>query len=256
MTEHGHNFIREIAEAYRALEAEPTLKETINKLEAECENYFKTVQRLELLAIDRKSEIEALNTKLRSVEAERDEAGFRHLEAEDKVATLVRTFQTVHATVGQTVAHATGSGKDISVMISAAEQDEWEEHKAEQARRVRLAEQEAQWAAEEAARPKPEAVVDFPVAHTESPPVEGQSDTPPTQAPISALSEGSMEASGGTGQSQESGAPAPEPIHGKYFGKRYHDWNYYVPLASWLEGGGTEEDYNWRPASINISRGY
>ncbi len=256
MTEHGHNFIREIAEAYRALEGEPALQQQVKDLQAANVIDGDTIARLETRIMQLKADQDETLAKLRSVEAERDEAGFRQLEAEDKVATLVRTFQTVHATVGQTVAHATGSGKDISVMISAAEQDEWEEHKAEQARRVRLAEQEAQWAAEEAARPKPEAVVDFPVAHTESPPVEGQSDTPPTQAPISALSEGSMEASGGTGQSQESGAPAPEPIHGKYFGKRYHDWNYYVPLASWLEGGGTEEDYNWRPASINISRGY
>src|SRR5260221_6679603 len=194
------NFVHDLVAMAKAYDTLPGLEAENKQLQEQHLHDGDIISRLELRIIDLKNQQDETLTKLRSVEAERDEAGFRQLEMEDKIATLVRTFQTVHATVGQGVAAATGSEKDITVMVSAEEHDEWEEHKARLAyERVQKAE-EARLAAEEAARPKPEAVVDFPVAHTEaiqSQSAEGQSDTPPTQAPISASSEGSMEASGG-----------------------------------------------------------
>ncbi len=33
-----------------------------------------------------------------------------------------------------------------------------------------------------------------------------------------------------------------------YEGKRYYDHPVYMTLAAWQDGGGTEDDYNWRPA--------
>ncbi|SRR5258707_1712752 len=262
------NFVHDLVAMAKAYDTLPGLEAENKQLQEQHLHDGDIISRLELRIIDLKNQQDETLTKLRSVEAERDEAGFRQLETEDKIATLVRTFQTVHATVGQGVAAATGSEKDITVMVSAEEHDEWEEHKARLAyERVQKAE-EARLAAEEAARPKPEAVVDFPVAHAEpwaiqSPSAEGQSESPPTPQGVSSEA--------GQGSPVEQGQSEPLPTQagqdqpmasgsdfskGKYFGKRYHDWNYYVPLASWLEGGGTEKDYNWRPASINISRGY
>lgn len=42
------------------------------------------------------------------------------------------------------------------------------------------------------------------------------------------------------------GSAVPLP-NGPYAGKRYDDHPFYVPLADWLAGGGTEVDYHWRP---------
>jgi len=46
---------------------------------------------------------------------------------------------------------------------------------------------------------------------------------------------------------ENAGMPA-EPT-GRYASKRYYDHPYYVSLQGWLAEGGTEDDYNWRPAS-------
>lgn len=50
-------------------------------------------QALELNIVGYKQEIEALQAKLRSVEAERDDAGFRHLEAEDRLTHSIRSLR-------------------------------------------------------------------------------------------------------------------------------------------------------------------
>src|SRR6266568_4709619 len=157
MTDQGHNFIREIAEAYRALEAEPELQHKVQDYEGRHVRDGETIARLETRIMELKNAQDELNAKLRSVEAERDDAGFRHLEAEDKVNNLIRTFQDVQATVGHTTAAVTGSGKDVVVMMSTAEKVELEAFKAEQAfkaERDRLA-AEARKTAEEVARAQP-----------------------------------------------------------------------------------------------------
>src|SRR6266702_3554739 len=243
MTDQGHNFIREIAEAYRALEAEPELQHKVQDYEGRHVRDGGTIARLETRIMELKNAQDELNTKLRSVEAERDDAGFRHLEAEDKVNNLIRTFQDVQATVGHTTAAVTGSGKDITVMMSAAEKAELEAFKAEQAfkaERDRLAE-EARKAAEEAAKaqPMPELMqvqpesisepIPFPTTETSfgqtiDQPQQGQSESHPT-----AQSEPTTIASNLEDASQSQ----PEPSPGKYSGKRYHDWSYYVPLQAW-----------------------
>src|SRR6266705_1019365 len=163
MTDQGHNFIREIAEAYRALEAEPGLQHQVRDFEARHIHDGDTIARLETRIMELKAQQDETLTKLRSVEAERDDAGFRQLEAEDKVANLVRAFQDVQTTVGHTTAAVTGSGKDITVMMSAAEKAELEAYKAEQASK----------AAEEAAKVQPIAE-----------PVQPQPEPEPTLPPI------------------------------------------------------------------------
>src|SRR6266702_2199703 len=267
MTDQGHNFIREIAEAYRALEAEPGLQHQVRDFEARHIHDGDTIARLETRIMELKAQQDETLTKLRSVEAERDDAGFRQLEAEDKVANLVRAFQDVQTTVGHTTAAVTGSGKDITVMMSAAEKAELEAYKAEQAfkaERDRLAE-EARKAAEEAAKVQPiaEPVQPQPEPEPTLPPIvdlqslrqpspveasQGQSESPPTVDGAQVTQKDEI-----TGVGPVATASS-EPIPGKYSGKRYHDWAYYVPLNSWLEGGGTEEDYNWRPAAIGSQR--
>ncbi len=252
------NFVHDLVAMAKAYDTLPGLEAENKQLQEGRLRDGETIARLETRIMDLKAQQDETLAKLRSVEAERDEAGFRQLEAEDKVANLVRSFQVVQVSIGQAVAAATGSAQHITVMMSEQETGDWEAFKIRQEREALeqawKAQEEARLAMEEAARPKPEAVVDFPTAKEIGedvafgyPKAEGQSEANPSQ-------EASLSAVGNdTTNTVQTGAGS-EPAHGKYFGKRYHDWNYYVPLASWLEGGGTEEDYNWRPAAFGGQR--
>src|SRR6266704_933346 len=81
-------FLNSIAEAKRAFDAEPEHLQRIADLEADQRRLGETVAARELRIHSLKQDNDALLGKLRSVEAERDDAGFRHLEADDKVQSL------------------------------------------------------------------------------------------------------------------------------------------------------------------------
>jgi len=90
-------FLNSIAEAKRAFDAEPEYQRRIHELEERVTSLGQTVADREIRIHNLKQfEIE-LTSKLRSVEAERDDAGFRHLEADDKVQGLLKV---VHQYVG------------------------------------------------------------------------------------------------------------------------------------------------------------
>jgi hypothetical protein len=174
MTEHGHNFIREIAEAYRALEMEPQYQSQIKDWERINKRDGDAIARLELRLMEMSQEHDALKAKLRSVEAERDEAGFRQLEAEDTTNNLLTTLRSVQASVGSAIAAATASGKDQTVMMSVDEMDGFANYKAElqrkheeniakaEAVRLGIEAAEKQRQADEAARTASEAASQAP----------------------------------------------------------------------------------------------
>src|SRR6266700_1262102 len=82
-------FLNSIAEAKRAFDAEPEHLQRIADLEQDQRRLGETVAARELRIHSLKQDNDALLQKLRSVEAERDDAGFRHLEADDKVQNLL-----------------------------------------------------------------------------------------------------------------------------------------------------------------------
>ncbi len=61
----------------------------------------------------------------------------------------------------------------------------------------------------------------------------------PTSAPV---------AQTGTGMEPEASSSEDAAYHTRFTGKRYYDHPTYMSLAAWLDGGGTEADYHWRPA--------
>ena len=222
MTEHGHNFIREIAEAYRALEAEQGHLDTIARHEKQRITDGETIARLEIRIMELKEIESSLQAKVRSLEVERDDAGFRFLEAEDRL---------------DAIRNAIGMPEAIANAVA----------------KVKL----------EQTTPAP--IEPEPLHDTG---MVGESASPPMTDPVSqigtvpiektsASSEGSSAADPIASTIQDTQSPnAPStPVEStaaslpeqKYRGKRYHDWAYYVPLSSWLAGGGTEEDYHWRP---------
>src|SRR6266702_5093321 len=86
-------FLNSIAEAKRAFDAEPEHLQHIADLERERQDLSETVAARELRIHALKQVETDLLQKLRSVEAERDDAGFRALEEADKVSSLLVTLR-------------------------------------------------------------------------------------------------------------------------------------------------------------------
>lgn len=86
----------------------------------------------------------------------------------------------------------------------------------------------------------------------------GQSEAPfasteTTQSPpvMSTIVEGSSDVASPASPPERNRDPAT-----RYAGRKYYDVTYYVPLHAWLEGGGTEADYNWRPETVSRASHY
>ena len=88
-------FLNSIAEAKRAFDQEPAYIRQIQDLEADKKRLGDTVAHRELRIHELKQAEETLTQKLRSVEAERDDAGFRALEETDKVQGLLSVVHSI-----------------------------------------------------------------------------------------------------------------------------------------------------------------
>lgn len=98
------DMIRGLAEGQAAIDALPGLRYEIDALKRDLENALQKVQDREVAILAYKSEIEELNVKLRSLEVERDDAGFRELEALERVAQGEQTRTTACTLVEQALA--------------------------------------------------------------------------------------------------------------------------------------------------------
>lgn len=97
--ENMNDFIGQIANAYRALQAEPKLRDEIDTLNSMVESYAKQVQEREISLLERAKEIDELHSRIRSLEVERDDYGFRALAADDKANALAAVLRSTQATV-------------------------------------------------------------------------------------------------------------------------------------------------------------
>lgn len=120
MTSHDiSNVLASIGEAKRALDAEPGYLHRIRELEQKLVIDGQTIAHREQRIHELKQSEEALQAKLRSVEAERDDAGFRALEEADKVQAL---STLLHGFIGDAVrALAVVEGKAAPVVLTAQE---------------------------------------------------------------------------------------------------------------------------------------
>lgn len=276
--EHVSSLVHDLVEMAEATRRLPELERELADFRETARRDGDTIARLEIKLQQRNGEISDLQAKLRSVEAERDDAGFRQLEAEDKVNGLRKAVTNALATLGQAFAVIDGDGKDILHRVSSAELNEWQAHKKAKA------EAEARRQAEEAARPTPVLPPETGTGtESEASSSEGQSAVDPISAPIPISNESTETIIGTTAAvaaesasiespevtpaprptselpqaapdssaSEQAGASTselPKPVApaeqlGKYSGRVYKDWPYYVSEASWIAGGGTSESY-------------
>src|SRR6516225_1407422 len=88
MTEQMANFFREMVDAAKAVEAQPELIAEIERLKQANREDGERIAALEIKLQQRSQELEETNRKLKEVESERDDAGFRLLEAEDRLVRI------------------------------------------------------------------------------------------------------------------------------------------------------------------------
>ena len=242
--EHVSSLVSDLVHMAEATRRLPEIERELDEAKRRTVEDGERIARLELRIHDLIAERDTLQSKLRSVEAERDDAGFRQLEAEDKVAHLRAVAESFVSDLGSAFAALSGDGKTKYVRMAQAEVNElaeWSEAKAR-----------AKAEAEEAARPADPTVS----TDIQSGPVNTQTVFEPTNASGEA-GEGQREP-GPTASSAISSETAPDTSAsppngvqsdagleqlGKYHGKLYREWPYYVSEASWIENGGTHESY-------------
>lgn len=96
-----HNILSAITEAKVALDREPEYKARIADLESFLTQREQHIEGLEINARNYKYQIEELQSKVRSLEVERDDASFRNLELEDKVTNMLQTIRSAELNLGE-----------------------------------------------------------------------------------------------------------------------------------------------------------
>lgn len=273
-----------MAEATRRL---PEVERELAEMRSASSRDGDTIARLERKLMERSAEIDELRAKLRSVEAERDDAGFRQLEAEDKVVALSNAIESVFPALGEALGTIDGTSRVRVMRMTEVDRQgylnfiadrEYERQIREEDERLRAKEAElaALHSIEHPHEPQSVgsleglSVADPTVQSASTSPSIAPSDTAETTANVS--QETSTSNRGGNSDSGQSEVPPPfvppvsseaqttvhdgtanvsehAPNAGRYTGKKYWDYPYYVSEESWVANGGTLEDYHWKPAA-------
>ena len=223
------NFVQDLVEMAKATEQLPQALADNERLKAALDASSQQVQDRELAISRYKEEIESLQAKVRSLEVERDDASFRVMEAEDHAHATLATARAIQ--------------EHLNGMIGQLDPPKPQPEPVHEA--VKSIEEVQQEPVAPATEPVP-----VPTDRSGDVPnwagPQGQSVADPTAT-------SSQPSMSHTASIAESGDTSPvhsdTPPPGRYSGKRYFDHPYYVSLAGWLAEGGTEEDYNWRPAA-------
>ena len=135
---HITDVLASIGEAKRALDAEPQYLSRIRELERQLSLDGQTIAAREQRIHELKQSEETLTAKLRSVEAERDDAGFRLLEESDRVSALSSHLRQV---INDSLKLLEVAGGEPQKIVTVAELDA--KLSKEQALHSRIAELEA-----------------------------------------------------------------------------------------------------------------
>lgn len=212
-----NNFVSDLVLMAQAMEKLPKVEEELGHAQRKIEHQRETIQDRELHIIDLKTQIDDLQSQLRDAEVSRDDAELRFLELDERANDVVKDMRRIQEALG---------GHILTLDPPKAEEPK-EEAKPEA----------ASWA-----ETKPEPVQDQSVA-------DPTPQTASTVATSTVQDQSSAEDSVNHSQNVSSGTTTSDSGQpkGQFSGKRYVDHPFYVNLTQWLAGGGTEEDYYWRP---------
>lgn len=108
-------FLQTMVEAKSAIDAIPALRSEVEHLRRQTHIQGETIANRELHIHNLKQNVTELTQKLRSVEAERDDAGFRALEEADRVQALLTHLQQFVSDSLKTMAAVKGTGPQVVV---------------------------------------------------------------------------------------------------------------------------------------------
>lgn len=275
------SFAASLVEMAQSHQKVPLLEDHIRNLEAALSERADQVQKLELRIIDLKTDQDSLYAKLRAVEVERDDASFRLLESEDRVAVVKHLLGGAQVALGDAVRAVT---PEPVVEVPKAPLSDTTNTQSESSSlpqgvpaytgSIELHAESGEHSTAPSSAYAPDGTVspgemhpdvrlegqgqavttqdgEFPTGQSEPGPTSSgaysQTASVLGQEEFSTASVGQAEA--GTGEGSIASIADDERIHGPYFGKRYFDHPAYVSLENWKLGGGTEADYHWRPGA-------
>jgi len=232
-----HEILSAITEAKVALDREPQLTSRILELERSLNQSQQHAQAIELKLIDRNDTIDSLQSKVRSLEVERDDMGFRELEAEDKVERLLNAMRYAEQNLGEAADGADPNGSLFELFYSKRK-----------ARDVPISQAEPISEALPVASPQAGNSTGQP---TETEPVHslyqeepvkplGQSESPLPSALTQVID---MSPTVKTSVTSE-GVALGKPYEGKSYSQAKAEGMPYTPYSEWAAKGGSYENYN------------
>lgn len=261
MSPHVGNFVQDLVEMAKAVETVPILQAELSQVRSNLDEAQRHNQGLESNIINYKAQIEDLQFKVRSLEVERDDASFRVMEAEDREHAVLKEANVI---------------KDALAMI----QFKLDPPKPEPEKLVEELQPQAVPVPTQYEKNTAHATMYGEGKPTEPNPAtftgfepQGSSETTPTASSVEqspnatyATTENVLESSSASSIEEASKSDANPPdssstasgdgsILGEvpkspYEGKLYHDTPIYIPLHEWINGGGTEANYHWRPQPL------
>lgn len=235
----GHqidNFVGSLVEMAKAFEERPELQRRITELEPANEALRESNDIL-------RAHIDDLNRKIAEVTKERDDAGFRCLEADDKAARILDLARTLASGLGQVIAEVEPVKPAESVLVPEGMAWGSGERVADPTPTVATSTEGSTGSASASAMSTENANTGTPTTDASQASFHdaGQSEPGPT------VNTGEIQTSAGhdpimnmnVGSTTTESLPADKP----YAGKHYREVPGYIALSDWLAGGGAEVDY-------------
>lgn len=226
------NFVHDLVEMAKATERLPEIEAEVRDLTARNEALQKHNQGLEENILTYKSEIDRHLATIRDLEVARDDAEFRFLELDEKCGKLHTKALDLQAGIEDLVK---GLNETMPQPEPEAPARPLASASSEQPRPKDGSKDGGDWANGDNHHPK-----------TAS---SGQSETLPTASSPDGSGSQPKIAPFDNVEKQESASTATEALP-PYTNKFYIDVPGYISRANWLEGGGTDESYDYRSPII------
>jgi hypothetical protein len=239
------NFVHDLVEMAKAMEELPHVQAALTESEREANRLAQSVQAREESILRLKAEIDALHAKVRSTEAERDDAELRFLESDERTHKALEFIKSGFGAAGSLI-QALEPPAQVEPVVEATpiepkaiDNPLYDDPQAPQ----------GQSAVDPTTPTNDGASVGNNTSLTASVPQntfnsEGMAApaTDPTAAPILNSPMSGSEGSGLDTSVPNAASPSTEGAK-PYANKRYVDHPVYVALIDWLAGGGTEAAY-------------
>lgn len=210
MSNDVHNILDAISEAKAALDAKPTLERRIRELESQLDDVQRHNQGLEQNIIGYKATINQANDKINDLIRAKDDVELRAMELEDRIHSVSGFLSSMRDSV-------TTMDRTINPQPT-----------------------------EPTPQPMEQSVSNVVITNPEPTPVEEVTTHTTPVPPLTYESEYESEAT-----SNPNPAPSQNTEHSveakPYTNRLYYFCRDYMPMLHWINGGGTEYSYCWRP---------